>query len=173
MDTILIEEKQRLREIAFYILLGLLQLLFLWGLIQQVIFNIPWGTKPGGDIALIISNIGIFTMILLLFSIHLKTRITDKYISFRLFPFQMKRRRIDWEKIQKVKVIKYDGMKEYCGYGLKYMPGNDWAYTISGEYGIRIILKNGRKILIGTHKPREISQIFDDLKNRGIINLSD
>lgn len=87
MDAIHFEEKQRFKEIAFYILLGLLQSLFLWGLIQQVIFNKPWGTKPSGDIALIIINIGVFALMLLLYSVNLKTRITEKYISFRMAPF--------------------------------------------------------------------------------------
>ena len=173
MDAIYFEEKQRLKEIAFYILLGIIQVIFLWGLIQQVIFKIPWGTNPGGDNALIISNLGIFAFNLMFFSIHLKTTITDKYISFKLFPFQLKRRIIDWKEIQKVKVTKYDGVKEYCGFGLKYMPGKGWSYTISGDYGIRIALNNGKRILIGTHKPREIHQILDDLKSRGIINLTE
>ena len=56
MNTIHFEEKQRFKEIAFYILLGLLQALFLWGLIQQVIFNKPWGTKPARDIASITTS---------------------------------------------------------------------------------------------------------------------
>ena len=79
MDTIHFEEKQRFKGIAFYILLGLLQVLFLWGLIQQVIFNKPWGTNPASDIALIIINIGVVIFILFFFSINLKTEITEKY----------------------------------------------------------------------------------------------
>lgn len=127
MDAIYFEEKQRLKEIAFYIFLGIIQVLFLWGLIQQVILNKPWLTNPASDSELIIINLGIFAFNLMFFSIHLKTTITDKYISFKLFPFQLKRRVIDWQEIQKVKVVKYDGIKEYCGFGLKYMPGKGWS----------------------------------------------
>ncbi len=173
METIHIEEKQRFKEIAFYILLGLVQILFLWGLIQQVIFNKPWGTKPAGDIVLIVINFGIFSLIILFFSISLKTWITDKYISFRMFPFQIRKKVIEWSEIQSGKIVKYNGIKEYWGYGFKYMPGKGWCYTISGDFGIRIMLKNGEKILIGTHIAKEISQVFDNLKNRGIINIID
>ena len=89
MDTIHFEEKQRFKEIAFYVLLGLLQALFLWGLIQQVIFNKPWGAKSAPDIALIIINIGVFILILFFFSINLKTSITEKCLCFRMLPFHI------------------------------------------------------------------------------------
>ena len=173
MDTIHFEEKQRFKGIAFYILLGLLQALFLWGLIQQVIFNKPWGTKPTSDIALIIINIGVAIFILFFFSINLKTVITEKYISFRMFPFHIKKKNIGWSEIKKVKIAKYNGIKEYWGWGLRFMPGKGWCYTISGDNGIRLILMNEKKILIGTHRAKNISQIVDDLENKGIINITD
>ncbi len=96
MDTIHFEEKQRFKGIAFYILFGLLQALFLWGLIQQVIFKKPWGTSPASDIALIIIIIGVAIFILFFFSVNLKTVITEKCISFRLVPFHIKKRSIEW-----------------------------------------------------------------------------
>ncbi|MBA7568794.1 hypothetical protein ES708_10529 [subsurface metagenome] len=173
MDTIHFGEKQRFRGIVFYILLGLLQALFLWGLIQQVIFNKPWGTNPASDNALIIINIGVVIFILFFFSINLKTVITNTCISFRMFPFHIKKKNLEWSVIKDVKIVKYDGIKEYWGYGLRFMPGKGWCYTISGDHGIRLILMNEKKILIGTHRAKEISQIFDDLKNNGIINITD
>ncbi len=172
MDTIHFEEKQRFKEIAFYILLGLLQALFLWGLIQQVIFNKPWGTKQASDITLIIINFGVFILILLFFSINLKTVITEKSISFRMFPFHIKKKTIEWSEIRKITVVKYEGIKEYWGFGFRLMPGKGWCYTISGDHGIRLILMNEKKILIGTHKAKEISQILDDLENKGILNIN-
>ena len=57
--------------------------------------------------------------------------------------------------------------------GLRYMPGKGWCYTMPGKYAIKLFLNNGRRILIGTHTPKEISQILHDLKNKGIIELLD
>ena len=113
MNSNQLEEKQRFKEIALYILLGLIQILFLWGFFQQVILNKPWGTKPADDIVLIIINIGIFVLILLFFSINLNTTITDNYISFSMLPFQIRRKIIYWSEIQNAKIIKYDGIKEF------------------------------------------------------------
>ena len=167
------EENQRFKELTIYILSGLLQSLFLWGFIQQVIFNKPWGTRPAGDLALIIINIGMFLLIILFFSFNLKTLITEQYISFRFFPLQTRMKIIYWEEVKNVSVIKYDGMKEYWGFGLKYMPGKGWCYTMPGHYGIKLTLTNKKKILIGTHMTEEITHILNDLINRDIIDATD
>ena len=173
MHTIQLQENQRFKELAIYILLGLLQALFLWGLIQQVIFDKPWGTKPASDFALIFLNMGMLLLIFLFLSFNLKTVITEQYISFRFFPLQNKMRTIYWRDIKNVKIIEYDGITEYWGYGLRFMPGKGWCYTMPGHHGIRLTLTNGKKILIGTHMTKEISHILNDLKNRGTIDVTD
>lgn len=60
-------------------------------------------------------------------------------------------------------------LKSINGYGSRYSSKKGLRYTISGPYGIKLTLSNGKKILIGTHRPEEISQIIDDLETRGII----
>ena len=167
------EENQRFKELAIYILLGLLQILFLWGFIRQVLFNKPWGTRPASDLALIIINMGMFLFIILFFLFNLKTIITEQYISFRFYPLQIKMRIIYWEQVESVSVIKYDGMKEYWGFGLKYMPGKGWCYTMPGHFGLKLTLTNKKTILIGTHLPEEINQFLNGLIRRGIINVTD
>jgi hypothetical protein len=170
MNPIQFEENQKFREIAFFILVGIIQLLFLWGLTQQVIFHKPWGQIPAPDEILIVLNIVVLAVLLLVNSIHLKTVITEKHILFRMAPFQIKDKIVNWTEIKDVKVIKYDGIKEYGGYGLRFKSSRGWCYTISGPYGIRIVLNNEKKILIGTHKEKEISQIIDDLRARGVLS---
>ena len=170
MDSVHFEENQRFREIAFYILIAILQVIFLWGLTQQIIFHKPWGTRPASDNMLIIINLGVGMINLLVLSMDLRTIITDKHIRFRFSPFHIREKMIEWSEIKEARVIKYDGMKEYWGYGVRYRSGKGWCYTISGQFGLRLVLKNEKRILIGTHQAREISQIIDDLKKRGIID---
>lgn len=82
MHTNHFEENQRFKELAIYILMGLLQTLFFWGLIRQIEFNKPWGTKPAGDFVLIIINLGMLLLILLFFSFNLKTVITEQMVLY-------------------------------------------------------------------------------------------
>lgn len=172
MKTVYFKERQRFNEIAFYILFGIIQLLFLWGLIQQVIFNKSWGPKPAPDFVLILINLGILLFILFFFSINLYTEIDNNSICFKMFPFHFKKRRINWSEINTIKIQKYDSIKDYLGWGFRYMPGKGWCYNISGDIGIKIILKNNKKILIGTKKPKELRLFLDNLKDKGIIKLS-
>ena len=138
-----------------------------------MIFNKPWGTRPASDLALIIINMVMFLFIILFFSFNLKTVITEQYISFRFFPLQTRMKIIYWEEVKNVSVIKYDGMKEYWGFGLKYMPGKGWCYTMPGHNGIKLTLTSGKTILIGTHMAEEVTQIINVLKKRGTINVID
>ena len=114
-----------------------------------------------------------FLLIILFFSFNLKTLITEQYISFRFFPLQTRMKIIYWEEVKNVSVIKYDGMKEYWGFGLKYMPGKGWCYTMPGHNGIKLTLTSGKTILIGTHMAEEVTQIINVLKKRGTINVID
>jgi hypothetical protein len=169
MDSIHFEENQRFREIAFFILIWIIQLLFLWGLTQQLIFHKPWGERPASDNILIILNTGIGLINILMLSINLETEITERCIRFRFYPFHLKEKVIEWHDIKEARVIKYDGIKEYWGYGLRFCAGKGWCYTISGNDGLRLVLKNDKRILIGTHNAKEISHVIDELKARKIL----
>jgi len=162
-------ENQHFKELPIFILVGILQVIFLWGFFQQIILKLPWGIKPGSDLSLILINLGTILIILFLATWNLKTAINEHSIKFKFAPLQINMRTVYWEQVQKVRIGQYDGIKEYWGYGLRYMPGKGWCYTMPGKYAIQLILKNGRSILIGTHKPKEVSLILSDLKNKGII----
>jgi hypothetical protein len=159
------EENQRFREISIFILVGIVQLIFLWGLTQQIILHKPWGQKPIPDESLIAINISCLAGLLLLNSINLKTVITEKHILFKMTPFQIKDKVINWTEVKDISIIKYDGTRDYR-YGLRF-------YTVLGIYGIRIILNNETKIFIGTHREKDIAQIINDLRTRGVISKND
>lgn len=171
MNPFYFKEKQQFKEIPLFIILGLLQALFTWGLIQQVFAGKPWGSQPAPDSVLIGINIMVFILILLLFVTNLRTSITNNYICFRLFPLQLKRRVIHWPRVLHVQMVKYNGVNEYWGYGIKFSPGRGWSYALSGNYGIRITLRGGEKLLIGTHKPEELYKAIEMLEKEKILRV--
>lgn len=171
MSKFLFKENQQFREIPFFIILGILQLLFIWGLIQQVIAGKPWGIRPAPDLVIIGVNVVVFILIILLFITNLKTTITEKYFCVNLFPFHPQKRMIQWIEVLHVQLIKYDGIKEYWGYGIKYIPGEGWSYSLSGDYGLKLTLRGGEKLLVGTHKPWELSNVIYNLQERGVIKI--
>lgn len=91
----------------------------------------------------------------------LETRIYDEAIQFRFLPFQQKFRNISKVELSKVYVKKYRPLIDYGGWGIRWsLFGKGRAYNVSGNKGIQIECKDGRKILIGTRQPEQVTQIL-------------
>jgi len=106
----------------------------------------------------------------LIFSLKLKTRIDESGIQYRFFPFHVKIRLIAWHEIQEVYVRKYNPISEYGGWGIKggalWSKSKGVAYNVSGNIGIQLVLKNGKKILIGTQKEKDANNVLTTYKNK-------
>lgn len=147
-QNILFFERQKFTIWLFIILLLFLSFL-VYGLFQQVILDKPFGDNPTNNITLTVFVI-IFALITFLFrSILLETKITNEGISIKFIPF--KRKTYLWNDIKNISIEKYSPLKDYFGWGIR-LNSKGIAYTIKGNIGIRLILTNGEKILIGTQK---------------------
>tara|TARA_R110002049_G_scaffold305723_1_gene503085 strand:- start:1407 stop:1907 length:501 start_codon:yes stop_codon:yes gene_type:complete len=119
---------------------------------------------------LIISILGVLLAAGLIFIFKLETRIDENGIHYKFFPFHLKMKTIKWENIKKAYVRNYDPIGEYGGWGLK--GGAFWnkskgrAINVSGTVGIQLELKNGKKILIGTHKEQDAKQVLVSYANK-------
>ena len=67
------------------------------------------------------------------------------------------RRRISLTVIAEAYAKIYSPIKEYGGWGIKSSRKYGHSYTISGNQAVQIILKNGKKILIGSQKADELA----------------
>jgi hypothetical protein len=61
--------------------------------------------------------------------------------------------------IEKYEVITYDPILDYGGWGIKYNRHGK-AYNVSGNKGLQLYLKNGKRILIGTQKESELTNFL-------------
>jgi hypothetical protein len=102
------------------------------------------------------------TMIIFLFK--LKTRIDEKGIHYRFFPFHRSFKTILWSEIASVSVRKYDAISEYGGWGLKggFRRKKGKAVNVSGNIGIQLELKNTKKLLIGTQKEHDVKKVIEN-----------
>ncbi len=151
-------ERQRFRQVWVWALLAGLGLLFVWAFIQQIIMGIPWGNNPASDTGLLLFSLIPFGIIVLFLAARLETRIDRKGISYRFFPFHRSWREIEWKMISRAYVRQYKPISEFGGWGVRYGSGSSKAYNVSGNHGLQIELKNGKKILIGTIQPEEIAK---------------
>ena len=102
----------------------------------------------------------VFVDLLLVF-FQLKTKINEKGISYQLFPFHLKEKIFIWDEIAEANIRKYSPILEYGGWGYRYSFKYGKAYNISGNMGLQLVLKNGKKILIGTNKPEELAAFLE------------
>ena len=96
----------------------------------------------------------------LIFNIKLETRIDEKGIQYKYFPF-VKWRLIEKSKIRNAKVVSFSPLTDHGGWGIK---GNKTtkAYTVIGDTGLSIDVGEKKKILIGTQKPKELGDFIEN-----------
>ncbi|PQJ80922.1 hypothetical protein BTO18_05610 [Polaribacter porphyrae] len=89
---------------------------------------------------------------------------------YQFFPFHWKLKLITWDKISTAYVRIYDPIGDYGGWGLK--GGTLWskskgrAINVSGDIGIQLELKNGKKLLIGTQKKSEAERVLETYQSK-------
>ena len=162
MEAKIYKESQKLSKSFIWIVCGSLTAIFLWAIIQQLLFGIPFGNNPVSDEALVLILIIPVSLIILLVKTELQSRIDVNGIHYRLFPFQLKLRDIKWDEIEKIEIRKYKALREFGGYGIRYgFYGK--AINVRGNTGIQIVFKNGKKLLIGTQKPQQVEDVLINL----------
>lgn len=96
----------------------------------------------------------------LIMSLQLKTRIDEKGVHFRYFPFT-KWRTYPKDQIRSIEVVKFNPLMDHGGWGIK---GNrsTKAYTVIGDQGIELDLGESKKVLIGTQKEKEMAYFLEN-----------
>lgn len=95
----------------------------------------------------------------MLSSIKLTTRIDSDGIFYRMTPFHFREQFIPWDEIDAVYVRKYSPVKEYGGWGMRYSRQGK-AFNVKGNEGIQVVFKNGKKLMLGTQRGEEASQVL-------------
>ncbi|WP_282031895.1 hypothetical protein [Winogradskyella eximia] len=110
-----------------------------------------------------------------IFFFKLTTRIDEKGIHYKFFPFHLSFKVIKWNELNNAYIRTYDPLGEYGGWGLKggilWNKSKGKAINVSGDVGIQLVLKNGKKLLIGTQKQEEAKNILATYKTKIIANV--
>ena len=166
MSRIFFEEKQKFTSPALIISMGVIYLgvtsVFLFGFYRQFVLGLPFGSKPLSDAGLLIAGLLSFVVLFvsawLLFGSVLQVTITDKGVLCQFWPFFRKQRVISPQEISHWEVRTYKPIVEYGGWGVRW--GNSKtgdAYNVHGNKGLQLVLKSGKRLLIGTQRPEAIA----------------
>lgn len=166
----LYHERQSFRQLWLWILLLFVAVttigIFGFGIYRQLIEGRSFGNNPMSDTGLIVTAALMILLNAALFGIfvfgNLTTDIDRRGISYRFFPFQRKFRHIDLRDIEQWEIVKYSPIKEYGGWGIRY-GRMDTAYNVSGNMGLRLILRNRKRFLFGTRRPEALREFMENL----------
>jgi hypothetical protein len=164
MKTRDFSEVQRMRIWWVWGLLGVLMVMYTYAALRQWYGPGSWGNNRTPDWML-----GVVLFLLLLVPVFvlmmkLETRLDAHGISFRFFPLHRKWQKYSWAEVERAWVRKYRPIAEYGGWGVRGLPGaNSRAYSMSGDYGIQVVLKNGKRLLVGTQNVLEAQQALERL----------
>ena len=159
-------EEQQFRQSWIWLIIGssLLALIPLWyGVYQQLVLGIPWGDDPASDGMLVLVVAGMTLLIgslLYLFRIsRLFVSLDSEGVKYRFTPFHRRIHAIPWTEVNKAFVRTYRPIIEYGGWGIRYgLKGR--AYNVSGNEGLQLELKSGRRVLFGTKEPDRLAVVL-------------
>jgi hypothetical protein len=118
----------------------------------------------------VLSLAGILVTVLFIFSFKLTTRIDEKGIHYQFFPIHFSLKTITWSELKVAKVRTYYPISEYGGWGLRggffLNKSKGKAINVSGDIGIQLKYKNGKKLLIGTQKQAEAKSVLETYQHK-------
>jgi hypothetical protein len=155
MNGLEFRETQRFRQwwmwVAYALLSGLL-LLFMYGAIQKIFLGRRFGDKPVPDIVLLLIILVVFATLLVLYAASLTTIINEKGIFYRWTPFSKSYTHISWNNVIDTEIANYS----FVGYGWR-LTSYGTVHNVAGNIGFKLTLKSGKKLIVGTQKPDELS----------------
>lgn len=162
---ILFSETQRFKQWWLWLLLIGVNVLMLYGVLSQVVNGQPFGDKPASNGQLLTGAAISLLVTIFVLSIRLDTQIKEDGIYVRFFPLQFSYRFFPWNSLLKCYVRTYNPISEYGGWGLRLgLFGKGTAYNISGNEGLQLEFTNGKKLLLGTQKPQELSEVLNQFR---------
>lgn len=130
--------------------------LYQWFVAKDAVGNVP----PDDDIGQLVVVLVLALTLLLFYLLQLKTEIDERGVHYKFLPFHFKNKTIPWKDIKECYVRTYSPIMEYGGWGYRISLKNGKAFNVSGSKGIQLILKSGKKILIGTQKESEATLVI-------------
>ncbi len=153
-------ESQRFNQWWMWAILILVAGITIWGSIQQLVFGIPFGNNPAPDGVMGAMNLIPIILIGLFLVMQLRTTLSEHGVEMYFFPFI--RKQWAWSEVESYEVKAYSPIADYGGWGFRWN-GKTMVYSVGGNHGLELRLKNGKSVLIGTQQPDEMKKWLNQI----------
>jgi len=121
-----------------------------------------FGRNPTPAYALVILGIIVGGGLpLLMYSTGLDTEVRDCGVCIRFRPLHRKWIVFGFNSIQKAEAETYSPLKDYGGWGIRYGRRGK-AYSVSGNKGVLLTLKDRKNVLIGSKNHEALSLVINE-----------
>lgn len=173
---LIFKETQSFRNTWIWWVLVEVMLLLLAGIVfgisQGFITEEPGGNTPGASVLVVIlagSFVVIGAIIWLLQVMKLTVQIDQGTIMYRFLPFITQTKSFHKWDLEDVYVRKYRPTVMDAGYSSTATPKGK-SYNLKGKYGLQLVLKNNKRLFLGTQKPDELKLAVQKLKKNWKMN---
>lgn len=152
------EEIQRFPPWWIGAVIALLAAIAWWAFLQQLVFDRPFGNEPGSDTGVLVAWIACGLVLpALIASMSLRVTVDADELVIRWRPIW--RRRVLLADVRSAEPISYRPFRDCGGWGIKRGLGA-WCYTISGDRGVMIELRDRRRLLVGSRRAEELAEVL-------------
>lgn len=160
-SQVLFREVQKMNQSWIWLIIAIPVVLSWYGAYQQLLLGKPYGDNPAPDwmMLLLFLVLGILFPVFF-YSIKLVTEVRKDGLYIRFYPFHRFFKTFPFETIQNYKVLTYNPIRDYGGWGIRYGPKGK-AYTTAGNRGILFEFADGKKVkklMIGSQVPEKLSE---------------
>ena len=95
--------------------------------------------------------------------LKMETEVRPDTLYVRFFPFHIHFKKFAAVDLAKHYARTYKPLLEYGGWGIRCGWRGGRAYNVSGNQGVQLIFKNGKKLLIGSQKADELADAISSI----------
>lgn len=106
-------------------------------------------------VAIAAKVVGLLAVAVLLWTFRLETVVRRAGLYIRCTPFHRRWRQFAAQELSECYARTYRPILEYGGWGIRW----GWkgrAYNVSGHEGVQLVLKNGKRLLVGSQRSHEL-----------------
>lgn len=102
--------------------------------------------------------------IAILFAVlKMETEVRADGLYVRFFPLHIRYKKFGPEDVSEYYARVYRPILEYGGWGIRCGLKGGRAYNVSGNKGVQLVLRNGKRLLIGSQKPDELVEAISSM----------
>jgi hypothetical protein len=131
-----------------------------WMLLQQVLLGRPVGDNPALDwvVWLLWALIGVGLPLLFL-RLKMVLEVKPGLVVIHYRPVTS--RVIPCAAIERLEIRTYSPIKEYGGWGIRGWSRKNMAYNVSGNRGVQLTLRDGRRVMLGSPRPEALARAIE------------